>query len=138
RAPRRARDESRRRRPAASNPRAAARVVESRHHPPRPRARPRLRADAQLLRPRSGRPTVRPLRQLRAPRPRLRAGRRRRSRGRSRRPRQSRGAEPAMTDRLYYLDPYLREFDATVVETTTHEGRTAVVLDRTAFYPTSG
>jgi alanyl-tRNA synthetase len=43
-----------------------------------------------------------------------------------------------MTDRLYYHDPYLREFDATVVETTTHEGKPAIVLDRTAFYPTSG
>jgi alanyl-tRNA synthetase len=43
-----------------------------------------------------------------------------------------------MTERLYYHDPYLREFDATVVEQTTHEGKTAVVLDRTAFYPTSG
>jgi alanyl-tRNA synthetase len=43
-----------------------------------------------------------------------------------------------MTERLYYHDPYLVEFDATVVERTTHEGRTALVLDRTAFYPTSG
>jgi alanyl-tRNA synthetase len=43
-----------------------------------------------------------------------------------------------MTDRLYYTDPYLREFDARVVERTAHEGRDAVVLDRTAFYPTSG
>ena len=43
-----------------------------------------------------------------------------------------------MTERLYYHDPYLREFDARVVETTSHEGKTAVVLDRTAFYPTSG
>jgi alanyl-tRNA synthetase len=43
-----------------------------------------------------------------------------------------------MTERLYYHDPYLREFDASVVERTTHEGKTAVVLDRTAFYPTSG
>jgi alanyl-tRNA synthetase len=43
-----------------------------------------------------------------------------------------------MTDRLYYHDPYLRDFDATVIETTSHEGKTAVVLDRTAFYPTSG
>ena len=43
-----------------------------------------------------------------------------------------------MTERLYYTDPYLREFDATVVEALTHEGRPAVVLDRTAFYPTSG
>jgi alanyl-tRNA synthetase len=43
-----------------------------------------------------------------------------------------------MTDRLYYTDSYLREFDAEVVEQTTHDGRIAVVLDRTAFYPTSG
>ena len=43
-----------------------------------------------------------------------------------------------MTERLYYTDSYLREFDADVVETLTHEGKPAVVLDRTAFYPTSG
>jgi alanyl-tRNA synthetase len=43
-----------------------------------------------------------------------------------------------MTQRLYYNDSYLREFDAEVIETLTHEGRPAVVLDRTAFYPTSG
>ncbi len=42
------------------------------------------------------------------------------------------------TDRLYYTDPYLREFDATLVDTVSHDGRTALVLDRTAFYPTSG
>ena len=43
-----------------------------------------------------------------------------------------------MTDRLYYRDPNLREFDATLIETRSHEGHTALVLDRTAFYPTSG
>ncbi len=43
-----------------------------------------------------------------------------------------------MTDRLYYHDPYLREFDATLLDTVSHEGQTALVLDRTAFYPTSG
>src|SRR6266545_2938187 len=43
-----------------------------------------------------------------------------------------------MTERLYYSDSYIREFDANVVEQTAHEGKTAVVLDRTAFYPTSG
>ena len=43
-----------------------------------------------------------------------------------------------MTERLYYHDPYLREFDAAIVETTTYEGRAALVLDRTTFYPTSG
>jgi alanyl-tRNA synthetase len=42
------------------------------------------------------------------------------------------------TDRLYYTDPYLREFDANLVDTVSHEGKTALVLDRTAFYPTSG
>ena len=43
-----------------------------------------------------------------------------------------------MTDRLYYRDSYLADFDADVVEQTTHDGKMAVVLDRTAFYPTSG
>jgi len=43
-----------------------------------------------------------------------------------------------VSERLYYSDPYLREFDASVVERTSHDGRPAVVLDRTAFYPTSG
>lgn len=39
-----------------------------------------------------------------------------------------------MTERLYYLDPYLKEFTAKVVRTTER----GVVLDRTAFYPTGG
>jgi alanyl-tRNA synthetase len=43
-----------------------------------------------------------------------------------------------MTTRLYYTDVNAREFDAVVVETFEHEGRPAVLLDRTAFYPTSG
>jgi len=46
-----------------------------------------------------------------------------------------------MTDRLYYTDPYAVEFDATVVSVAPVPGdraRHAVVLDRTAFYPTSG
>jgi alanyl-tRNA synthetase len=43
-----------------------------------------------------------------------------------------------VTERLYYTDCYLTEFDASVIEVTSHDGRTAVVLDRTAFYPTSG
>ncbi|HEX2454761.1 MAG TPA: alanyl-tRNA editing protein, partial [Vicinamibacterales bacterium] len=44
-----------------------------------------------------------------------------------------------MTERLYYTDPYLTEFDARVLDVTaTDDGRRAVVLDRTAFYPTSG
>ena len=43
-----------------------------------------------------------------------------------------------MTDRLYYSDSYLTEFDACVKRVLKHEGRPAVMLDRTAFYPTSG
>lgn len=43
-----------------------------------------------------------------------------------------------MTERLYYRDPYLREFDATLLDTVSYEGQTALVLDRTAFYPSSG
>jgi alanyl-tRNA synthetase len=43
-----------------------------------------------------------------------------------------------MTDRLYYTDPALREFDATVVAVDHVDGRTFVRLDRSAFYPTSG
>ena len=43
-----------------------------------------------------------------------------------------------MTDRLYYTDAYLTDFDATVEDVAVHDGRTAVRLDRTAFYPTSG
>src|SRR6266705_1463143 len=43
-----------------------------------------------------------------------------------------------MTDRLYYNDPYLQEFDATI-ERVEHRGeRLVVTLDRTAFYPSSG
>ncbi len=43
-----------------------------------------------------------------------------------------------MTDRLYYHDSFLYDFDARVVEALDSNGRTALVLDRTAFYPTSG
>jgi len=43
-----------------------------------------------------------------------------------------------MTERLYYHDSFLYEFDARVVESLAHDGRHVVVLDRTAFYPTSG
>jgi alanyl-tRNA synthetase len=43
-----------------------------------------------------------------------------------------------MTERIYYDDPYAREFDARVVSVETVEDRTAVTLDRSAFYPASG
>jgi alanyl-tRNA synthetase len=43
-----------------------------------------------------------------------------------------------MTERLHASDASLLEFDATVVARREHEGRPAVVLDRTAFYAESG
>ena len=43
-----------------------------------------------------------------------------------------------MTDRLYYTDPYSREFDATVEQVDLQNGRALVRLDRTVFYPTTG
>jgi alanyl-tRNA synthetase len=42
-----------------------------------------------------------------------------------------------MTDRLYYHDSFLYNFDAEVREVIEHP-RPALILDRTAFYPTSG
>ena len=41
-------------------------------------------------------------------------------------------------ERLYYADPYLTGFEARVVEHLSWDGHPAVVLDRSAFYPTSG
>jgi alanyl-tRNA synthetase len=43
-----------------------------------------------------------------------------------------------MTVLLYRDDPYLLEFEAAVTARRAHEGRPAVVLDRTAFYVESG
>jgi alanyl-tRNA synthetase len=43
-----------------------------------------------------------------------------------------------MTERLYYHDSFLYDFDARVVESFPSNSRHAIVLDRTAFYPTSG
>ena len=43
-----------------------------------------------------------------------------------------------MTQKLYFEDAYLKEFSARVQESFSWEGRPAVVLDRTAFYPESG
>ena len=43
-----------------------------------------------------------------------------------------------MTERLYYADSYLTQFEATVLASEPHGDRLAVILDRTAFYPTSG
>jgi alanyl-tRNA synthetase len=43
-----------------------------------------------------------------------------------------------LTDRLYYHGSFLREFDATVISCTPEGPRWKVILNRTAFYPTSG
>lgn len=42
------------------------------------------------------------------------------------------------TERLYYTDPDLTSFEAAVTDCRERNGRHVVVLDRTAFYPTSG
>ena len=43
-----------------------------------------------------------------------------------------------MTNRLYYHDSFLYSFEAQVLESLERNGRHAIKLDRTAFYPTSG
>ena len=47
-----------------------------------------------------------------------------------------------MTERIYYTDPYATDFDANVLSIEAppdaRAGKTGVVLDKTAFYPTSG
>ena len=42
------------------------------------------------------------------------------------------------TEKLYYADPFLTEFDAKVLACEAEKGGYAVVLDRTAFYPEGG
>ena len=43
-----------------------------------------------------------------------------------------------MTDRLYFADSYLTSFTARVTDRADREGRPAVALDRSAFYPEGG
>jgi alanyl-tRNA synthetase len=43
-----------------------------------------------------------------------------------------------MTERLYYHDSFLLDFEARVLESFARDGRFAIILDRTAFYPASG
>jgi len=43
-----------------------------------------------------------------------------------------------VTERLYYHDSFLYEFDAQVVDVVPSDSRQAIILDCTAFYPTSG
>ena len=91
---------------------------------------PRLRHHAQLLRSRSTRRSMRAVRQLRAARQRV-------SGSRSERSTHRRGAVMS-SDRLYYTDSYLIEFDAVVRDIVKQGDRWVATLDRTAFYPTSG
>ena len=42
------------------------------------------------------------------------------------------------TERLYYHDSFLYEFEAKLVEIVSADSRPVLILDRTAFYPTSG
>ena len=42
------------------------------------------------------------------------------------------------TERLYFIDPYLAGFSARVVDRREKDGRSAVALDRSAFYPEGG
>jgi len=43
-----------------------------------------------------------------------------------------------LTERLYYKEPGLLEFEARIVESGTRDDRFYTILDRSAFYPTSG
>jgi len=43
-----------------------------------------------------------------------------------------------LTRKLYFEDANLKEFDGRVLEQFVHQGKLAVVLDRTCFYPESG
>lgn len=43
-----------------------------------------------------------------------------------------------MTERMYFHNPYQKEFSATVVDVVDYLGKTGIILDRTAFYPTGG
>jgi Ser-tRNA(Ala) deacylase AlaX len=47
-------------------------------------------------------------------------------------------SDDLMTERLYYHDSYLRQFEARVVKSEQTANGFDVVLDATAFYPTSG
>ena len=43
-----------------------------------------------------------------------------------------------MSKRLYYEEPYLQEFKGKILEKIKIDGKTALILDNTCFYPTSG
>ena len=43
-----------------------------------------------------------------------------------------------MTERLYYTDPALMEFDASIMDSGQYKDKFYAILDKSAFYPTSG
>ena len=43
-----------------------------------------------------------------------------------------------MTEKLYYSDPYIKEFDARVLSVTECDGGFDILLDRSAFFPEEG
>ena len=43
-----------------------------------------------------------------------------------------------MTEKLYYVDAYIKEFEATVIDSYTEGERNVAILDRTAFFPEEG
>lgn len=43
-----------------------------------------------------------------------------------------------MTEKLYYKNPYIKEWDASVKEVVQEEGKFYVILDKTAFFPGGG
>ena len=45
---------------------------------------------------------------------------------------------PMETEKLYYADPFLQDFTATVLSCEAGKGGYLVTLDRTAFYPEGG
>src|SRR5690349_21568686 len=47
-------------------------------------------------------------------------------------------AQIMITERLYFVDPYLTDFDAHVVARAERGGRPAIALDRSVFYPEGG
>lgn len=43
-----------------------------------------------------------------------------------------------MTEKLYYIDSFIKDFEATVLECTEKDGKFLIRLDRTAFFPEGG
>ena len=43
-----------------------------------------------------------------------------------------------MTERLHYENAYLAEWNARIVERIKQDGKNALILDKSAFYPTGG